>query len=426
LTSGVLTQHNDIAGATRISASFRTWSDVFYWNDHPTYCMTTENTKQPVAMAPGRTLYIASALAGVLRRFNARRPVERILIFKLDHLGDLLIATPALRAIRNRFPNAEIRIVVGEWNVALLRGNPSVDKVHVYNSARFSRHPNIPTPFSSLKQQLGGWRPDLVIGLRDDWHTLGFSLFTRAARVERGSAHLVEYAERARTRQPWRHEIERLWRTLAPLGIERDDDPQLDYFVDEHERLEARRFMAERGIPDRFMMLHAGATQTLREWPLERFAVIARYMARHYGMRPVLVGVDRERERSRGLAELIRDLGPIDITGELGLRPTAALMAEGALYVGSDGGAMHLAAAVGTPTIGLFGPGAYHVFSPIGRRTIGVTRHFPCSPCAQITCIRPHDTCMQAITTDDVIEAIERVVGELNEEVGQVRQVERV
>jgi ADP-heptose:LPS heptosyltransferase len=377
--------------------------------------MTNANTEKSVAVAPGRILYVASALAALVRPFRSDRRVDRILIFKLDHLGDLLIATPALRAIRARFPAAEIRIVVGEWNLALLRGNTSVDAVHVYNSARFCRHPNRPHRFSHLRAQLGDWRPDLIVGLRDDWHTLTYATFSRAARVERGSAHLIEYAERARTHQALRHEIERLWRTLEPLGIEREEDPQLDYFVEETEREEARRFMAARGIRAPFAMLHAGATQPLREWPLERFATIARYLARTYGMQTVLVGVERERERSQGLAALIDDLAPVDITGELGLRPTAALMAEAALYVGSDGGAMHIAAAVGTPTVGLFGPGSYHVFSPIGRRTVGITRMFPCSPCAQTTCIRPNDTCMMAITSDEVIVAIERMLATVDE-----------
>lgn len=361
-------------------------------------------------MAPGRTLYVVSALTSLVHRYREGRKVERILIFKLDHLGDLLIATPALRAIRARFPEAEIRIVVGDWNVSLLRHNRSVDAVHVYNSARFCREQNTSHHFSHLREQLGSWQPDLIIGLRDDWHTLAYSLFSGAARVDRGSAHLVEYAERARTHQALRHEIERLWRTLEPLGIEREEDPHLDYFVDEEERRVARRYMEERGIRAPFAMLHAGATQPLREWPIERFAAIARHLQRRYGMQTVLVGVDRERERSSRLAALIEDLKPIDITGELGLRPTAALMSEAGLYVGSDGGAMHVAAAAGTPTIGLFGPGSYHVFSPIGPRTVGITRAFPCSPCAQINCIRPHDTCMMAITSDEVIEAIERLV----------------
>ena len=368
-------------------------------------------TQKSVAAAPGRWLYIVSALASLVHRWRDRSRVERILIFKLDHLGDLLIATPALRAIRARFPNAEIRIVVGEWNTVLLRDNPSVDAVHVYNSARFCRPPSKPTPFSELRRQLGSWRPDLIIGMRDDWNTLGYSFFSRASRVERGAAHLIEYSQRARTRQPLYHEIERLWRTLAPLGIEREEDPQLDYFISDEERLEAQRFMAARGIRAPFAMLHAGATQPLREWPIERFASIARHLARNWGMQIVLVGIDRERGSSQSLSALIGDLDHVDVTGELGLRPTAALMAEGSLYVGSDGGAMHLAAAVGTPTVGLFGPGSFHVFSPIGRRTIGITRMFPCSPCVQVNCIRPHDTCMQAITTDEVVEAIDRLLG---------------
>src|SRR5688572_26020890 len=112
--------------------------------------MIKETTKKSVAMAPGRMLYVVSALARLIHPWRNDRHVERILIFKLDHLGDLLIATPSLRAIRARFPKAEIRIVVGDWNTSLLRNNPSVDVVHVYNSDRFCRQPNKPHPFANL------------------------------------------------------------------------------------------------------------------------------------------------------------------------------------------------------------------------------------------------------------------------------------
>lgn len=373
--------------------------------------MIKETNKKSVAMAPGKMLYIVSALTGLIHRWTERRNVDRVLIFKLDQLGDLLIATPALRSIRARFPHAEIRIVVGEWNTALLESNPSVDVVHVYNSDRFCRLPNKPHAFAHLRKQLGAWRPDLIIGLRDDWHTLMYSMFTSAARVERGGAHIVEFTERARSRQSRYHEIERLWRTLAPLGIKREADTRLEYVVTDDERVVTNRFIETRGIVAPFAMIHAGATQPLREWPVERYAAIARHINRRWGMQIVLLGVDRERDRSRALAELISDLNPVDVTGQLGLRATAALMAEAGLYLGSDGGAMHLAAAVNIPTVGLFGPGSFHVFSPIGPRTVGISKMFPCSPCAQVDCIRPHDTCMMAILLDEVAQAIDGLLG---------------
>ena len=87
-------------------------------------------------------------------------------------------------------------------------------------------------------------------------------------------------------------------------------------------------------------------------------------------------------------------------------------MRKAELYVGSDGGAMHLATATGIRTVGLFGPGSFEVFSPVGARTIGITRNFPCSPCTQVQCIRPHDTCMHAITSDEVVIAIDRLLSD--------------
>ncbi len=348
-------------------------------------------------------LHSFATAVGALHSWRSLGNVQRILIYKLDHLGDVLLATPALRAIRNRFPGAEIRIVIGEWSRSVLENNPNIDGVVIYNSKEFARAPYKAHRLSDLKRTLGSWKPDLVIGLRDDWQTLWHAAFSGARLINRGLVHLREWIDRKQQHRPSSHELERLWAIIAPLGITPEPVERLEYVISEAERKMAAEVTLAHGIESPFAIVQAGTSIQLKEWSLERFAEAARHIAAQHGMQIVLIGSPEEVERSAMLAALIPDLDPVDITGKLSLRGTAALMERAELYLGSDGGAMHVASAVGLPTVGLFGPGSYHIFRPVGRHAAAISHLFPCSPCRMTSCVRPNDTCMQAITIEEVI-----------------------
>jgi ADP-heptose:LPS heptosyltransferase len=358
-------------------------------------------------------LHAFSTVIGAFHSWRSLRSVRRILIYKLDHLGDVLLATPALRAIRQRFPEAEIRIVVGEWSQTVLQNNPNVDDIVIYNSREFARYPYRAHDFAELKRKLGSWKPDLVIGLRDDWRTVTDRFFSGARRINRGRVHFREWLERKWTHRRHSHEVDRLWEILAPLGIEPEQAERLEYAVTEAERKSAVEFMMAHGIDSPFAIVHAGTSVPLKEWSIARLAEAARHIGTQYGMQIVLVGAPEEVDRSAELAGMIRDLGPIDISGKLSLRGTAALMERASLYLGSDGGAMHVASAVGVPTLGLFGPGSYDIFRPVGRHASAISHLFPCSPCTMTTCIRPYNTCMHAITIEEVIEETDNLLSRM-------------
>lgn len=348
-------------------------------------------------------LHSFSTVIGALFSWRPADDVRRILIYKLDHIGDVLLATPALRGIRRRFPKAEIKIVVGEWSRSVLESNPHIDGIVIYNSKEFARPPYTYHQYADLKRNLGSWKPDLVIGLRDDWQTLRHALFMGVRQINRGMVHLRQWIERKRTNRPSSHETDRLWAILEPLDIKPEPVERPEYFVTEEERKLASEFALAHGIEPPFAVVHAGTSIRLKEWSLDRFAEAARHISAQHGMQIVLIGSPEEVRRASLLAEMIQDIDPIDISGKLTLRGTAALMERAELYLGSDGGAMHVASALGVPTVGLFGPGSYHIFRPVGRHATAISHLFPCSPCRMTTCIRPNDTCMQAITIEEVI-----------------------
>jgi len=323
----------------------------------------------------------------------------------------MLLSTPAIRAIRHRFPNAELVVVAGEWNEIVLRGNPNIDRLIRYNSPRFARPPFATHTMADLRNALGGWRPDLIVALRDDAPAMMSAMRSAARYIGRGRSHLVDWLRRRGNNTIARpHEIDRTLQLLREHGIEHSNDRRLDYTVAESERRDAAALLSAQGVPALFAAIQPGTSLAMKEWSLERFAAVARHLRESYGLRIVLIGPENERERTRALGTMIADLEPIDLTGMLGLRPTVALLERAALYFGSDGGSMHLAAHVGTPTLGLFGPGSISGFHPVGPHALGISAQLPCSPCPLTVCIRPHSTCMDALAVADAVGAIDNLM----------------
>lgn len=359
------------------------------------------------------SFHLRSAIVEATHRWRPLGTVRRIAIHRFDHLGDMLLSTPAIRALRRRFPNAEIVMVAGEWNEIILRHNPNIDRLVFYNSPRFARPPLVSHTLADLRTALGPWRPDMIVALRDDAPTMMSAMRSTARYIGRGRSHLVDWLRRRGNNTIARpHEIDRTLQLLRDHGIEHGNDRRLDYVVTESERSDAAALIAAKEIPERFVAVQPGTSLALKEWSLERFAAVARHLSGKHGLRIVLVGAESERERTRALGELIADLDPIDITGTMGLRTTVALLERASLYFGSDGGPMHLAAHVGTPTLGLFGPGSISGFHPIGPHALGISAQLPCSPCPLTVCVRPHSTCMDALAVADAVEAIERVMND--------------
>ena len=279
------------------------------------------------------SFHLRSAIVEATHRWRPLGTVRRIAIHRFDHLGDMLLSTPAIRALRRRFPNAEIVMVAGEWNEIILRHNPNIDRLIFYNSPRFARPPLISHSLADLRGALGAWRPDMIVALRDDAPTMMSAMRSTARYIGRGRSHLVDWLRRrGNNTVPRPHEIDRTLQMLRDHGIEHGNDRQLDYTVTESERSDAAALIAARGIPERFVAIQPGTSLALKEWSLERFAAVARHLSNTHGLRIVLVGAESERERTRALGELISDLDPIDITGTMGLRTTVALLERASLY----------------------------------------------------------------------------------------------
>lgn len=365
---------------------------------------------------------LLSMLAGTLT--NALGPLRRgarrgVVVFKLDHIGDLVTAVPALEAVRARHASDEITLVVGSWCADLARALLPVDRVVVYDSRSFSRD-GTKAGAAELRRALGRARFRTAYALRDDVPAMLYCLGGGAARRrDRGTVRVGHRFVRSLARLAGRgdigplHEVETNLRVAGERPSGPPPAPRLS--VPGPARAAVAALVAElRGAEGRpLVVVHPGAAWEHRRWPAPRFAELVVRLVGDLGASVAVTGSGEE----RALAGSVACPGPLCrvTAGDLGIVETAALLAAADCYVGADTGIMHLAVAVGTPVVGLFGPQDPRRFGPLGPADVVLRHPVPCAPCRQIVC--PHDgLCMASIGIDEVAAAVSDVVGSGREE----------
>nr|PZN64213.1 MAG: lipopolysaccharide heptosyltransferase II [Sphaerobacter thermophilus] len=291
----------------------------------------------------------------------------RILVVKPCCLGDVLMATPALRALATHYPGAEIDVVTTDWSAPALAGNPHVARIIPYPN----RLPMVGLHFLARTLRRTGY--DLGIGL-DPSPLVNVLLWRSGIPVRAGidSAGRGIGLTHPVTPDPALHETEAYLAVLAAIGV-----PPAGTEPEYHPSAEARRSAAVI-IPDDApptVVIHPGGAvnpgtaMPAKRWPPERFAALADRLSTEAGVRVILAGASSD--RAAVAAVVRRAQAPVvNLCGRLTLDELAAVAERAALYVGNDSGTSHLAAAVGTPTVTIFGPtnpGRYRPLGPHAR-----------------------------------------------------------
>lgn len=366
-------------------------------------------------------LRLIGQVAGAPRRSS--RSLRRILVIKPDHLGDVLLLTPALRRLRTSFPEAHISLMIGPWSADAVRGNPDIDALLFCPFPGFTRgpKPGLLQPYALLLRMALLLRTgdyDLVIIARDD-HWWG-ALLALLAGIPRRIGHAVPETAALLTEalpyEPTEHV------TLQSLGLvarllEQDDQAGLDAPMmhapirPEDEQWAATWLVAHGAERDRLVAIHPGAGGLAKLWIAARWAMLADALAAQ-GYRVLLTGGPGERKLIEEIRERLA-VPPLMLAGEATLGQLAALYRGCVLVLGVDSGPMHLATATGVRTVVLFGPIDHRRFAPWGppeRHTV-VRSGLWCSPCGVIEAC-PRGTspseCMTTISVAQVLAAIER------------------
>lgn len=358
---------------------------------------------------------LLSASAAVARPFRRRvkpRTPKRILLLRLERIGDLLMALPGIAAVRVLAPAARIDLVVGSWNAELARAIPGVDSVQSLDArwlGRDGQGHRLPT----LLRAARGWRGahyDLAINFEPDVRS---NLITAAAgaRWTAGyrSAGGGPLLDEALDYDPHAHTSDnslRLAQTVFGTAVPDLRGPLLT--IPEEHRRRACAILGPAGKP--VVAMHVSGGRPVKQWDPARFAEVARRLAIERRAWIVLTGSAADRPLIEQAARAIPDGRVVDASGDESLLTLAALLGEADLLVTGDTGPMHIAAAVGTPIVAVFGPSDPRRYAPRGARDRVLRVDLPCAPCNRIRlpperCTGRTPDCLALVSADSVFDA---------------------
>lgn len=358
-------------------------------------------------------------LAAVARPFRRRRrpaAPKRILLLRLERIGDLLMALPAIADVRTHAPEAAIDLVVGRWNADLAAAIPGVSRVDVLDAQWLARDGGALDLINALAPLLPSarrWRSkryDLAINFEPDIRSnlllaASGAAWTAGYRSGGGGGLLdvaLEYDVRAHTTDNAR----RLIASVFDRGVAGASGPRL--VVPEQARADAHRLLAGLGRP--LVGMHVSGGRPIKQWDLERFTEVAGRLITGAGATIVLTGSPADRPLVDTVKRRLPPARVIDVASEGDLLTVAAILEELDLLVTGDTGPMHLAAAVGTPIVAVFGPSDPARYAPRGPHDRIVRIDLPCSPCNRIRlpperCVGHTPDCLAFVSTDRVLTA---------------------
>lgn len=325
--------------------------------------------------------------------------MERILLIRLSSLGDIVLTTPAIRAIRAYHPNAYLAMLVSKQSADVLRENPHLNEIIEFNrSAKDKDTGEMLRIIRILRERNFG----LAIDFQRRFRTELLMFFSGASnRVGKGRLCTIRVSEIEN-----KHATERYFDLLHAVGIPAVNR-QLEMFLSTTEKKDASFALRESGITHKQLKvgLFPGAGWQLREWMPERFASIGDRLVQHFNAQVIVFGGPKETELVHTVCNLMHEQA-YPFAGTLSIRQLAACIEKCDLFLTNDTGPMHIATAVGTQTVALFGPGNHVRFQPIGELHTMIRHDVPCSPCKQFTDKCKNNICMQKITVDEVWDSI--------------------
>ena len=351
--------------------------------------------------------------------------VRKILVRSTNWIGDIVMISPALAALRTRFASARIEVVALPHLAECFEGNPAVDEVLPFDRRGRDRGA------SGLLRFAGGLRArgfDLAVLFQK---AIGAALMARLAGIPArvglaadGRGGLLTHAVPMTDELARRHHLDLFLEVARAAGCDVTD--RTPFFpVSIEAAAHADAFLRERHA-SRFaflIALHVGASKKPRAWHLDRFVEAARRIAGGSGAGVLLIGGGGEIDEMARVAAALGDVA-INACGRTSIGQMAALIARSRLLLANDSGPMHLAAALGVPVAAVFGPGDPSRTSPVWNSKAGggaprvavVSRNYPCAPCRQdffrecYAAPSGKPMCLESINVDEIVVAASKLI----------------
>lgn len=355
---------------------------------------------------------LGAAVAVARRRGSSTGEVRRILLLRLERIGDLVMALPAIRDVRAWAPAARIDLVVGSWNAPLARMVPLVDHVETLDAAWLARE-HAGLGMGSMLRTARTWRPrryDLAINFEPDIRSNLLLAVSGARRTagwaSGGGGPLLDLALDF---DPAAHTAANARRLVAAVFDRQPPESARPLLAIPEAAASAvgARLRPYRGKP--LVGVHVSGGRAIKQWPVDRFAEVAARLADGRGAAIVATGAAGDREMVNRFKAALGHRAVLDAGGD-DLDLSAALLSHLDVLVTGDTGPMHLASAVGTPVVAIFGPSDPARYATSGPLDQVIRVELPCSPCNRIRrppqrCLGHTPDCLVHVAADDVFAA---------------------
>jgi ADP-heptose:LPS heptosyltransferase len=370
-----------------------------------------------------RTADAVLAVASTLARPLFTRPAattepQRILLLRLERIGDLVMALAAIRDVRVLAPTAQIDLVVGSWNVPLARAVPNIDGVETLDAHWLAREGE-GLGMSALLRTAWSWRArryDLAINFEPDVRSNLIAAAVGAARTAGWASGgggpvldmALDYDPAAHTSANARRLVRSVFGRTPPESAR----PLLT--IPEAATAAAAEILRP-GLGRPLVGVHVSGGRAIKQWDHARFADVAARLADDRGAAIVATGGPGDRALVSALQRALAPRPVIDAGEADGLLLSAAILARLEVLVTGDTGPMHLASAVGTPVVAVFGPSDPARYATSGPFDQVVRIDLPCSPCNRIRrpperCVGHTPDCLAGITANAVFAAASSVL----------------
>lgn len=332
--------------------------------------------------------------------------VRRVLVVRLRSIGDTVLATPSLVALRRFLPDAKIDVLLEDWVAPVLDGFHAVDRVIPIGKGTLERIKTTralrKTRYDVVFDLHGGTTASLIVRATGARHRVGYSHYRYSSLYTELLSSSADFWKQAVT-----HSAEQQLALVGFGGVPVEDRPRTSLAVTDAALASIeKRLNIENSS---FALLHPSAAFATKEWPAENFARVCEYLAAR-GIKRVAIAAKHERAVLDRLTAASRV--PVLTFDDLTLPEITALASKAKLFIGNDSGIAHIAAAVNTPSVVIFGSSNRDHWRPWTDAPNEIVFHpLECQPCPGYECkVFGEPRCILSVPPESVITAIDRLV----------------
>ncbi len=338
-------------------------------------------------------------------KLTAPTNIKRILIIRLSAIGDMLLAIPVLRALKEHYPSANLSVLVEPYVAPVIENNPYVDEIILFDKSKIYGLKANWQFFKSLRSKKFDLIVDLYCGTRTALQTFfSGAKYRLGYKHKRGLINLA-YNLTVTPENVNRHTVIHQLQLVEDLGII-PSNKDLYISISENSREQKDILLKKLNIYNEpFIIIHPGASSPYKIWYNSGWARIADILKSEYHFNILFTGSKKEKSLIDDIQKLTLEKH-FNLAGQTDLHTLSALLECSKLYIGSDNGIMHLAAALQKPIIAIFGASDPIRWAPWNTLYYIVSADVECSPCRYRTCNNNHK-CMKLISPMQVMENID-------------------